>query len=438
MLAGPESASSKGPAPIPTITGETVNACNVSTPLGVALLLSATLAPVALQAREGLYLGVQGGINDLDDQKFRIFNAQPGFLGTGQIPDGTVISTVGFDYGYVGGLVGGYAFGNGLRLELDLAQRENDFDDQDDLGTASVDTGSARTRARSVMGNLWLDLFPENPIRPYVGAGYGLVQIAIKDSTYQGSDLRKQDDDVNGYQLGAGVEFDLAPQWGLSLDYRFLDTGKGRYQFVENTTNTRVEADYQAQSLMLTLRYWFEGPEAVEPVDVPAPDPAPVNVVPVAAPADSDGDGITDDLDQCPDTPVGVKVNGVGCPLPQCKAPEPGQAVSLDGCATGDVIVLRGVNFEFNQARLTANAQALLDGVADSLTRASSLTVELGGHTDGKGTDEYNRKLSERRANSVRQYLVGKGIDPDRMTAVGYGEGQPVADNQTEIGRAHV
>ncbi|MGQ0502540.1 MAG: OmpA family protein [Panacagrimonas sp.] len=170
----------------------------------------------------------------------------------------------------------------------------------------------------------------------------------------------------------------------------------------------------------------------------PAPPAPPVEVVPVApAPVDSDGDGVTDDLDQCPGTPAGEPVNEVGCPLPkkECKTPEPGQPVTLDGCAAGDTIVLRGVNFEFDKARLTTNARSILDGVSDALSKAPSIKVEIGGHTDAKGTDEYNQKLSDRRAKSVVEYLTSKGIDGGRMTSKGYGESQPVADNESDQGR---
>lgn len=170
--------------------------------------------------------------------------------------------------------------------------------------------------------------------------------------------------------------------------------------------------------------------------EVPPPPPAPVEVVPAAPPADSDGDGVPDDLDQCPGTPAGTPVNDVGCPLPsKCKTPEPGQPVTLEGCAAGDVVVLRGVNFEFDKARLTTNARSILDGVGDSLIAAPEVKVEIGGHTDAKGTDEYNLKLSDRRAASVVQYLVGKGVEPTRMTSKGYGEAMPVADNETDEGR---
>ena len=174
------------------------------------------------------------------------------------------------------------------------------------------------------------------------------------------------------------------------------------------------------------------GAQAVPP---PPPEPPPVVVVPVS---DSDGDGVPDDLDQCPGTPAGEPVNEVGCPLPkkECKTPEPGQPVTLEGCAAGDKIVLRGVNFEFDKSRLTSNAKTILEGVGDALNKAPAVTVEIGGHTDSKGTDEYNQKLSEQRAQSVVQYLVGsKNVDASRMTSVGFGESQPVADNETDEGR---
>jgi len=97
--------------------------------------------------------------------------------------------------------------------------------------------------------------------------------------------------------------------------------------------------------------------------------------------------------------------------------------------------VLQGVTFEFNQARLTANAKTILDGVADALTARAEIRVEVGGHTDSRGSDSYNQKLSENRAQSVMQYLIGKGIDAGRMSAKGYGESHPVADNETDDGR---
>ncbi|MDB5967973.1 MAG: OmpA family protein [Hydrocarboniphaga sp.] len=169
------------------------------------------------------------------------------------------------------------------------------------------------------------------------------------------------------------------------------------------------------------------------------PTAEPAAVVPVAPPPDSDGDGVPDERDRCPGTPAGTTVDDAGCPLapppPPCQTPEAGQKVDLSGCATGDTLVLHGVNFEFDKATLTPDAKAILDPVADALVAAPDIHVEIGGHTDAKGSDEYNRRLSQQRAQSVAQYLASRGVAASRMTAQGHGETQPVADNATEDGR---
>lgn len=131
---------------------------------------------------------------------------------------------------------------------------------------------------------------------------------------------------------------------------------------------------------------------------------------------DSDGDGIVDDRDNCPNTPAGVRVDGEGCPL-------------------GGVVSLDGVTFEFNGDRLRPDAATILDAAADVLNRYPEMLVEVAGHTDSIGGDAFNQQLSQRRAEAVRQYLIGKGISAERLTAVGYGESEPKATNDNEEGR---
>ena len=145
---------------------------------------------------------------------------------------------------------------------------------------------------------------------------------------------------------------------------------------------------------------------------------------------DNDGDGLIDfPADKgCTAAEDNDEVN-------PCKTPAPGEVISLKGCGTGDVIVLNGVNFEFDKASLTVNAKTILDGVATELEAYPEIKIELGGHTDAKGSDEYNQVLSDKRAASVVSYLKRKGIAADRMTSAGYGESQPVADNETDEGR---
>lgn len=110
--------------------------------------------------------------------------------------------------------------------------------------------------------------------------------------------------------------------------------------------------------------------------------------------------------------------------------------VAVAAGAAKKSIVLRGINFDFDKSNIKPEAEPVLDAAAEVLKENPDVRVRVGGHTDSVGADAYNQGLSERRANSVRDYLVSHGIDASRLTAVGFGESQPVADNGTADGRA--
>lgn len=139
------------------------------------------------------------------------------------------------------------------------------------------------------------------------------------------------------------------------------------------------------------------------------PAPAPM---PCPEPRDSDGDGILDSVDQCPNTPSGAEVNSVGC------------------------WIVKGLRFDFDSAVIKPEYYALLDNVAQVLKNNPSLTVEIQGHTDSIGPEDYNKQLSLRRAQAVADYLASHGIDASRLRVSGVGEADPVASNDTEEGRA--
>jgi len=171
-------------------------------------------------------------------------------------------------------------------------------------------------------------------------------------------------------------------------------------------------------------------------------------------PIDSDGDGVCDGLDNCASTPKGCTVDAKGCQsdadgdgvcdgLDKCANTERGAKVGLDGCTIAPVfiepgksLVLKDVNFEFNKSTLTLNSKRVLDTVAETMIANSGIRVEVEGHTDDKGSDAYNLKLSDARAKSVHDYLVSKGVPDAQMDFKGYGESRPIADNKTEEGRA--
>ena len=124
-----------------------------------------------------------------------------------------------------------------------------------------------------------------------------------------------------------------------------------------------------------------------------------------------------DTNDQCPGTPTGTAVDPVGCPR--------------KGSVT-----LEGVTFETDSANLTETSRPVLDKVAAAMSKYPRLKVEVQGHTDSSGADAHNMKLSQQRADSVRDYLISHGVAADRMTTKGYGETEPIADNSSEEGRA--
>ncbi|WP_106478268.1 OmpA family protein [Phytohalomonas tamaricis] len=173
--------------------------------------------------------------------------------------------------------------------------------------------------------------------------------------------------------------------------------------------------------------------------------PAGVAVDASGCPLDTDGDGVADYLDQCPGTPAGVEVDSKGCPLDsdadgvpdfkdQCPNTPAGTKVNALGCPAN--LVLRDVNFKFDSAELTGNAEQILNGVADKLAANENVRVRLEGHTDSVGSEQYNQQLSQRRADAVKNYLASHGVDASRIETKGFGESRPVASNDTAEGRA--
>jgi len=99
-------------------------------------------------------------------------------------------------------------------------------------------------------------------------------------------------------------------------------------------------------------------------------------------------------------------------------------------------LVLRGVNFDFNKSDIRPDSRPVLDEAAEILRANPSVRISIEGHTDAIGSDAYNEQLSVRRAEAVFRYLVNRGVAPERLEVVGYGESRPIADNATEEGRA--
>ncbi|HOG35823.1 MAG TPA: OmpA family protein [Paludibacteraceae bacterium] len=210
--------------------------------------------------------------------------------------------------------------------------------------------------------------------------------------------------------------------------------------------------------------------------------PQGVVVDSVGCPVDSDGDGVPDYIDECPDTPQGVVVDSVGCPIDddgdgvpnyidECPDTPQGVVVDSVGCPVdtdGDGIpdyldkcpnvpgpesnygcpelkkevrslfkkAMQGIQFETDKDVIKKSSYPILDKIVEVMKTNPTYMLSIGGHTDDVGSEEYNQVLSEKRAGSVRRYLIEHGVEESRIASKGYGKTTPIADNTTVEGRA--
>jgi outer membrane protein OmpA-like peptidoglycan-associated protein len=138
---------------------------------------------------------------------------------------------------------------------------------------------------------------------------------------------------------------------------------------------------------------------------------------------DTDGDGINDDVDQCVTVPGDAENNG--CPPPV--KPELAKRI---------LFVAQNVQFRSSSSKLTPGSLPVLHELADTLKASPDLDLTIEGHTDNSGSPEYNQKLSEQRAAEVRKELIKMGVAPERISIQGFGDTQPIGDNDTKEGRS--
>jgi OOP family OmpA-OmpF porin len=280
----------------------------------------------------------------------------------------------------------------------------------------------------------------------FVDAGF---QIAlgghVKDADHDG--VSDRHDKCPGTPLGATVDRN-----GCPTD----SDADGVYDGLDRCANTPTGATVDAQGCPLDN----DGDGVPDGVDQCAGTPAGAKVDARGCPVDSDGDGVADGLDQCTNTPTGAAVDGKGCPLDsdgdgvadgldRCPNTPRDVRVDASGCPievseketqlldTG-MIRLNDINFETAKADLKPDSFRALDQVGQILAQWPQLQIEIGGHTDSRGTDKRNQDLSQRRAQSVLDYLMAKfpNIKAGQYTVRGYGESLPISDNKTVLGMA--
>ncbi len=252
--------------------------------------------------------------------------------------------------------------------------------------------------------------------RHFIKEGRGWNPYLLAGLGYQ----KSEEEYLSGAELKDRKDGNLAAKVGVGLQTTF-----------EKRVAVRAElayrADFDDQSIAPAQarneQDWFGDVLAsvgvvipLGPAPVAAVAPAPAPVAPSCADLDDDGDGVNNCDDKCPNSQPGQTIGPDGCPVP----------VSID---------LKGVNFDFDKSNLRPDAVAILSEASEILKRYPDLRVEVAGHTDSKGTDAYNQKLSERRATAVYNYLTQNGVDASRLQGpIGYGESRPIAPNTNPDG----
>src|SRR5574344_155427 len=279
-------------------------------------------------------------------------------------------------------------------LALGFNQSEDSLIDQFELGflrtVQDVDgKNSVRNQDTSitrVFGNLVKDYGLTTDLSLYALAGLGVE--------FFDNELTKHQKDGLFGNYGVGLKYQLTDAMALKFDLRHL---------------------ISAQNGDSTLLYNFglaipfgEKAAKVAPVAVAAP------VAAKAAPKDSDGDGVIDELDKCPDTLKGAKVDTVGCMT----------------------LINLNVNFDTAKSEIKDIYGTRIHDFAKVMNTDKKLKADIEGHTDAVGSVQYNQKLSERRAASVVKALTDLGVEKSRLKAVGYGKSRPIASNETAEGRA--
>ncbi|WP_372749964.1 OmpA family protein [Litorivivens sp.] len=228
--------------------------------------------------------------------------------------------------------------------------------------------------------------------------------------------------------LGGGVMYMINKDWSARFDARYING---------------LDVEMSDYVVGLGISYSFGGGSTSKP------EPAPAPMKPREK--DTDGDGVSDSMDRCANTPVGVVVNASGCPLDtdgdgvpdykdKCPQTPAGRQVDASGCKfvlSRTEQIRMEVNFASNSSDVPAQYMAEVEKVASFLKKFGGVSAVIEGHTDSSGSDAYNKTLSQRRADAVKAALVSKyGINASRLTAIGYGEERPVASNETREGRS--
>lgn len=236
---------------------------------------------------------------------------------------------------------------------------------------------------------------PSGRWMPYAKLGYAHTNGTGSASAISGSELRG----------GVGIEYKYTPNWGVNAEWL---TGSAK------SNDSRLSND----NVTFGIRYYFGAPKAA-----PAPEPVVAKEAPKPEPVAA--------LAPAPEPAPAF----VPAPAPEpAPAPQPKESWKIIKEQTP--VTIEGANFEFDSAKLKPTAAAKLQPVVEFAKKYPDAGMNVHGHTDSVGTPAYNQKLSEKRAESVKAYLVKQGIAASRIVTKGLGETEHIADNKTKEGRA--
>jgi OOP family OmpA-OmpF porin len=362
-------------------------------------------------------------------------------------------------------VIGGYTFDGKQHLETDLVYGiRGGYNFTKNFGVEALFdyafTESTKSKGKADLyrygGDLLYHFVPDNKLVPYVAAGFSAVN-------FYGAHINRK---AHGaFDYGIGAKYFLAESFALRADVRHIiyTFDSTTFNNIEYTLGAYIPFGGVAPAVKaVAAPASAPAPEPVvevvkpapAPEPIPVPAPAPV-VVPPPAPVDSDKDGVIDALDKCPGTPAGVAVDRDGCPLDsdkdgvydyldKCPATPLGTKVDKDGCPPVAEALIKfckptvvDVTFDTNKSDIKPTFHDELKKVGDFLKEFPAAKGTIDGHTDNVGSKASNMKLSLRRAESVRDYIVKTfSVDPTRIEAKGFGPTKPVADNKTKAGKA--
>ena len=334
-------------------------------------------------------------------------------------------------YGYGGHILYGSPINNWLSLEL------NGFGQELTADSGYTGKASAFGAGLDVRGMLYK--------APYFGID--LFALGGIGATYRDLAVSGEKGVAPYLDAGAGLLMPLAHNFNLRAEARYYALISSQVSSGKNITNEgRANVGVE-----------FNFGDVAQAAVMAPPPPEEVHMVD----PDSDGDGVLDSADTCPNTPPGTSVDEKGCALPaapvpvaaaavsadadndgvadsadKCPGTAPGLKVDADGCVVQQTLVLHNIVFATNSGALTEDSKRVLDKIAEGMLGQPTMTIEIDGHTDNVGAQDYNLTLSQARAKLVRLYLKSKGVQFERMSVDGFGQFKPIADNKTEEGRA--